>query len=131
MQAITTPEIVALAGSIGVSLTDHQSGPKGLYDNRTRTISLRTGLSERAYRSTLAHELGHAFHGDELTGVDWIDYRMEKRANNFATNLLIDHRHYATAEDLHGPHDDMIAHELGVTRYLLAHWRDTYERKSA
>lgn len=112
-----------------MSLTDHQGGPKGYYHNPTRIISLRKNLSERAYRSTLAHELGHAFYRDELTGVDWIDDRMEKRANTFAANLLIDHHDVAQAEHLHGPHEDMIAHELGVTRHLLAHWRDEYLRK--
>lgn len=129
--AITTLSLLALVRSIGVSLTEHHRGKKGYYDHTERTISMRTGLSDRAYRSTLAHELGHAYYSDELTGIEWIDERMEIRANRFAASLLVSPVEYAAAERLHGPHEDAIAHELGVTRKLLATWREQHERRTA
>lgn len=128
---ITTPDLLALAGSIGVSLTEHQGGRKGLYLHQPRLISVRADLSERAYRSTLAHELGHAHYRDEPTGVAWLNARMEARADQFAARLLINDEAYAAAEHLHGPHDDALAHELGVTRHVLATWRGLHERKTA
>lgn len=129
--AITTRSLLALARSIGVSLTEHHRGKKGYYDHTARTISMRTGLSDRAYRSTLAHELAHALQGDEFTGIKWMDDRIEARADRMAARLLIDPDDYAEAERHHGPHEDAIAHELGVTRKLLADWRDQHERITA
>lgn len=127
--AITTTSLFDLASSIGVSLTEHQAGKKGYYLHYSRTISLRSNLSERALRSTLAHELAHAIHGDELTGLDWMDSKIERRADEFAAQLLITPSEYAVAESHHGPHDDAIAYELGVTRHLLAAWRALHERR--
>lgn len=127
--AITTTSLLDLASSIGVSLTEHKTGKKGYYLHYSRTISLRNNLSERAFRSTLAHELAHAIHGDEPTGLAWMDSRIERRADEFAAQLLIDPAEYAAAEAQHGPHDDAIAYELGVTRHLLAAWRSLHERQ--
>lgn len=128
-QAITTHSLLLMAASIGVSLTEHHYGKKGYYHHPTRTISLRADLSERAYRSTLAHELAHAYYGDEATGVAWVDQRMEARADREAALLLVTPDDYQAAEAHHGPHDDAIAHELGVTTHLIRVWRGIHERK--
>ena len=41
------------------------------------------------YKSTLAHELGHARYNDRKTGHDNFDQRQEERADRFAAKLLI------------------------------------------
>lgn len=35
----------------------------GIYDKRYRLITIKPGLGRAQYRSTLAHELGHAYYG--------------------------------------------------------------------
>ena len=56
-----------LAEQLGVQLVRHSGGQKGWYNPRTRTISTRRGMSIIQYKSTLAHELGHAYYGDTPT----------------------------------------------------------------
>lgn len=128
IQAITTLDLEDLVVSLGVSLTDHTTGAKGIYNDRHRTISIRKGLTERAHRSTLAHELIHAVFRDRLTGLEHLDRKMERRADKLAAELLITKDDYVDAESRHGPHDDALAYELGVTRHLLRVWRSTLER---
>lgn len=128
---MTTDDLIALADSIGVTITSHIEGDKGWYEHRTRTISLRADLAAAAYRCTLAHELAHAMAGDEPTGIAWADERMERAADVVAAQWLITPEAYAAAEALYGPHPGAIARELGVTLHVLATWRDLYERQAA
>lgn len=73
-----------------------------------RMIILRHGLTDTAARSILAHELGHAHHGDDCSTP-----AAEARAWRFAARLLITPREYAAAEALH-PATGAVARELGV-----------------
>ena len=53
-----------MAEMLGVRIVRHDGGVPGYYHHPTRTISTRRGMSARQYRSTLAHELGHATYRD-------------------------------------------------------------------
>lgn len=118
---ITNPDLARLAERLGVRLVRHNGGPKGYYRHSTRTISTRRGLSIAEYRSTLAHELGHAAHGDEPTGNGHYGQRQERRADRYAARLLIDPDDLDTWCRFYGPCNlPMIAHELEVTTHLLA-----------
>lgn len=96
----------------------------GMYRHQKRIIYLRKGLDPWKKRSIFAHELAHAFYRDEAHG----DPRTEKRANQWAAQLLISKDEYRAAELLHGPHPGAIAHELGVTPDVVNTWRDIYVR---
>lgn len=63
----TCPDLHRVARQLGVTLTRHDGGVKGGYNHDTRTISTRRGMSIQQYRSTLAHELGHAHYRDHPT----------------------------------------------------------------
>lgn len=93
-----------LAHELGVTITYHHAGPKGLYTHAARTISLRHNLKPVAKRCTLAHELGHAYYGHEPTSHPWLDARIERAADQFAAELLISQAEYKLAEQLVGPH---------------------------
>ncbi|WP_257202982.1 ImmA/IrrE family metallo-endopeptidase [Corynebacterium cystitidis] len=119
MAIVTCPELHAYAETIGVHLTKHTGGVKGYYLDSSRTISTRRGLSIQAYKSTLAHELGHATHRDRPTGNGHFDQRQEVRADQFAANLLIDSHSFWDAVRWHQGHLPAVADELEVTRHIL------------
>lgn len=74
------------------------------------------------YKSTLAHELGHAFYGDVTTGHGWFDTRTENRADQYAARLLITPEDFHDAYTWHNGHLPAIADDLEVTHHLLATW---------
>lgn len=121
-------DLHAYADTIGVRLVKHNNGPKGFYNNTTRTISTRRGLSIRAYRSTLAHELAHATYRDEPTGHGHYDQRQEMRADRWAARALINYDAFEDAYRWHQGHMPAIADELEVTHHLLDVWQENYER---
>lgn len=120
-------DLEELAQALGVSIaeTPHLSdGLNGQYLHHRRLILLRSDLDPWTRSSTLAHELGHAYYGDDTNG----DPRLERRADLWAAKLLISPAQYATAERLHGPHLGAIAWELGVTVDLVEAWKNAHEK---
>lgn len=99
-------------------------GLNALYLHHHRAIVIRRDLDPYTRRSCLAHELAHCFHGDE----EHDDPRLERRANQWASRLLISEDEYAAAEQIHGPHPQAIAWELGVTPDVVITWRELHER---
>ena len=128
---INAVDLHRLAESMGVTLRRHNGGKKGWYDHATRTISTRRGMSIQQYRSVLAHELGHAVHGDTPTGNGHFDQRQERRADEYAAQLLITPADFETAAIWHHGHLPAIADELEVTKHLLKTWTTLTERTAA
>ncbi|QQU96760.1 ImmA/IrrE family metallo-endopeptidase [Corynebacterium aurimucosum] len=128
---ISVPDLHRLAESMGVTLRRHNGGKKGWYDHATRTISTRRGMSIQQYRSVLAHELGHAAHGDIPTGNGHFDQRQERRADEYAAQLLINPTDFESAAVWHHGHLPAIADELEVTKHLLKTWQSLHERTAA
>lgn len=118
---ITNPDLARLAEQMGVRLTRHDGGNKGYYDDATRTISTRRGLSIAQYRSTLAHELGHAHYRDIRVRDPVRHARQEQRADRWAANLLINPAEAKTVLYCY-PHLEPAAYELEVTKNLLQVW---------
>lgn len=119
-----------LADALGVTVaeTPHlDDGFNGQYLHHRRLILLRQGLDPWTRKSTLAHELGHAYYGDDIHG----DPRLERRADQFAAQILITPDMYKNAEKLHEGHTGAIAYELGVTVRLVEVWRDMHDRITA
>lgn len=125
------PQLHQLAENMGVQLIRHTGGLKGWYDHATRTISTRRGMAVHQYRSTLAHELGHAWYGDTRTGFGYYDRRQEDRAWQFATRLLICPDEFKSAAIWHNDFLPAIADELEVTQHLLSHYTHNLERKAS
>ena len=128
---INAVDLHRLAESMGVTLRRHNGGKKGWYDHATRTISTRRGMSIQQYRSVLAHELGHAHHGDTPTGNGHYDQRQERRADEYAARLLISPIEFEAAATWHHGHLPAIADELEVTKHLLKTWQSLNERTAA
>lgn len=90
----------------------------GLYDEKTRTIILSTGLNSRQKRCTLAHELNHATHHD--TGRD---PKTEHRACKQTAIQLIDPLDYITAENMYEGNLFAMAAYLDVTQQVFNDYR--------
>lgn len=121
---ISAVELHLLAENMGVQLQRHSGGCPGWYDHRRRIISTRRGQSIGQYKSVLAHELGHAHYGDTPTGNGHFDQRQERRADEYATRLLISIRDFKAAAVWHHGHLPAIADDLEVTQHLLNVWLD-------
>lgn len=93
---------------------------RGVYEHDARTITLNAWLSAEQQRYTLAHELGHAWHGHTFVGLPHADEEAERLADEHAASLLILPDAYAHAERLRGPHPGAIGDELGVHPRVVA-----------
>lgn len=92
-----------LAKSLNIIITEEDLGEiYGYYNraNRIKMIHINSKLDELNKRTTTAHELGHAvLHPDENTpmlskSTIVSELKIEKEANYFATNLIIDKEKY-------------------------------------
>ena len=128
---ISAVELHLLAEGMGVQLRRHTGGCPGWYDHHRRVISTRRGQSISQYKSVLAHELGHAHYGDTPTGNGHYDQRQERRADEYAAQLLINPHDFEAAAIWHHGHLPAIADELEVTQHILKTWQSLYERQAA
>lgn len=128
---ISAVELHLLAESMGVQLRRHTGGCPGWYDHPQRVISTRRGQSIAQYKSVLAHELGHAHYGDTPTGNGHFDQRQERRADEYAAQLLINPTDFETAAIWNHGHLPAIADELEVTQHILKTWQSLHERQAA
>ena len=121
----TFEQLEELATARGIRLTTHLHGARGYYDHTRRVISLRHGLTDREARSTLAHELAHALHGDTDTCNPVLNARQERRADRTAAMMLIDPAELAIAEVAYGTDPITLARELDVSPHLIEVYRTT------
>ncbi|TNM55888.1 ImmA/IrrE family metallo-endopeptidase [Brevibacterium sediminis] len=122
-------QLFALAESQGITVQEAELRTfRGFYVPAYRTVVLSSLLNEVQKRSTFAHELGHAYYGDSTAPSDQVAEFQERRANEWAAELLIDPYEYERAETLYGPHPGGLAQALGVTRELVEAFRMTFAR---
>ena len=88
-------------------------------NTRTRAIRIRSTLTERPYRATVAHETAHAVFGDVPTMFGPVNRRMERRADEWAAHRLITPAEYSAAERHHCGNPEAIALDLNVTTDLV------------
>ena len=116
---ISNHDLAQLAHNHHITTTHHTTGPKGYWSPSRRLISTRRGLTIAQYRSTFAHELGHALHHDTPTRTGIYSTRQERRADRYAAHLLIHEPDLWDAAAFYGHNLPAIAHDLEVTLHLL------------
>lgn len=119
------------AEHLGVRVEDDKAhrlrpGDLGGWFPTERLIVVCPSLGPRNRVHTLAHELGHAAHGDPAGH----NPRYEHRADLYAARLLINQREYQELEMMYDGQAGAIAADLGVTVSLLATWRDSIEKRT-
>ncbi|MGO1992616.1 MAG: ImmA/IrrE family metallo-endopeptidase [Corynebacterium sp.] len=123
MRALTPSidELIHEARAYDIWVDWHRGGPKGAWWPPD-TISIQHGLTDEESLTTIAHELAHVANDDPCGE----DQAMENRAWRQAAEWLISPNRYAEAERTYGAHAQLIAAELGVTRYLVEVWRELH-----
>lgn len=91
-----------------------RKGRWGEYEYRRHTVRLLSGLGPVQWRSTLAHELGHAHYGHW-----WQSARHELEADCYAARLLIRPAEWKLAAAAHPDCPQSVASELGVLPRLV------------
>lgn len=117
-------DVDEVAQSMGVAVVDApelRGDVNATYVDAERMILIRPGLDPWTRRSCLAHELAHAYFRDEIS-----EPRIERRADQWAAQLLISPVEYAAAEVAVGPSVGALAYELEVTPAVVETWRDCY-----
>lgn len=123
-------DIDEIAEAMGVTVIDEphlQEGLNAVYVDAERVILIRPDLDPWTRRSCLAHELAHAYFRDET----YNDPRIERRADQWAAQLLITPSEYAQAEEEVGTSIGALAYHLEVTPAVISTWRDCYARARA
>lgn len=120
------------AERLGVRVEDDRAhrllpGDLGGWFPKEQLIVVCPTLGPRNRVHTLAHELGHAAHGDPAGHHP----RYEHRADLYAADLLIDPHEYRELEIMYDGQAGAIAADLGVTVSLLATWRANLEKRTA
>jgi hypothetical protein len=109
---------------MGIDVEYEDLGPQhGKYVRGQRVIVLNQRCTQAQLLSALAHEVGHAVHGDATSTT-----ANESRADRTGASLIITPDEYSVAETEAGHHPGAIAHHLEVTRRLVLAWRDWYRR---
>lgn len=105
-----------------------QAGDIAGWFPRSRRVLYKVDMPSPEILCSVAHELGHAYHGDECVDGHLRHARQEARADRWAVRALICPSAYEKAEALVGSHPGALAHELNVTVEFVHIWRDLHER---
>lgn len=119
--------LIAHAESLGLYVAYRNLGRANGYFLGGNLVVLNYRRAVTTQRITLAHEIGHWFHGHDWSG-DHDHDRDEREADMYAASLLIPAGEYARAEQLVGCHPGALARELGVTARLVEFRRQQLER---
>jgi hypothetical protein len=109
---------------IDVTWLDLGEERRGYYLHDAGFIVLNRRLTRPQATAALAHEIGHAIHGDRCSTP-----QAERRATALGAALIITPRDYRRAERLVGSHAGALADELGVTSGLIEAWRQWYRQE--
>lgn len=115
----STTDLHHIANDLGVTLRHHNGGKKAWYSPKLRTISTRRGLPIWEYKSSLAHELGHAVYRDHHINHLHFNQLQERRADEYAAELLINEDEIKDLILWHGNDLNSLAYDLEVTPHLL------------
>lgn len=119
--------LIERAEAMGLHVAFRDLGRASGYWLGSGLIVLNHRRAESTQRVTLAHEMGHWWHGHDWTR-DHDRERDERQADQYAARLLISVDDYAAAEAICGAHIGALARELGVTRRLVELRREDFAR---
>lgn len=120
-------DLIERAGALGLKVVYRDLGRRHGELHTSGIVYINHRRTEARQRLTLAHEMGHWWHGHDWTR-DHDRERDEAQADRWAAAALITPDAYCSAERLVGAHPGAIARELGVTRRIVELRRESLER---
>lgn len=121
-------KLLQLSDELGLDVIEGHGAHLGGYRPDENVVRLRPGLSRRAARTVLAHEVGHHALGHRPTRFGPVLGRQERAANEWAARHLISLSDYREAEYLRDGHLASIAFELDVLPVLVESFQSILER---
>ncbi|QIK82438.1 ImmA/IrrE family metallo-endopeptidase [Sanguibacter sp. HDW7] len=118
---MTLDELVAHAEEQGLRVVWRDLGRRSGELTRAGLVVVNHRKSTLTQRITIAHEVGHHWHGHDWTRAHDVE-RDERQADLYAARLLIDPHAMERAAAVVGCHPGAIARELGVTTHLVTLW---------
>lgn len=119
--------LIERAGALGLRVVYRDLGRRHGELHTSGIIYINHRRTEVRQRVTLAHEMGHWWHGHDWSR-DHDREHDERQADRWAAGELITPDAYCAAERLVGCDPGAIARELGVTRRLVELRRESLER---
>ncbi|VDG76201.1 Domain of uncharacterised function (DUF955) [Actinobaculum suis] len=120
LKPATEEQLIAELYKLGVCVVYAPiSGASGHYYHETGLVVVDSRTSPRWQIWTLAHELVHAWRGDDGPQPASVEALVDRTA----ARLLISGAEYALAEQLYGPNIALIAEELGVVPECVEAYR--------
>lgn len=117
------PHLHALAADMGLTIVERRGSRRGGYHDGLKQIRINPGMSRRATRSVLAHEIAHALFRDVPSHHGPVNAKQERRADEWAALYLITPDAFADAEKHRGGHSPSMAYDLDVTVELVEAFR--------
>lgn len=113
------------AADMGIEVEWRDLGDRrrGEYWHDSQVIVLNSRLTRAQATAALAHEIGHAVHGDRCSSPS-----AESRADETGASLIIEAAEYEAAECMSGEHPGALARHLDVTPRLVLAWRRWYSQ---
>lgn len=121
-------KLLQLSDELGLHIIEAGGTHAGGYRPGENVIRLRPGMSRRATRTVLAHEIGHHLLGHRPTHFGPVLARQERSANEWAARELIPIAAYREAEYLRDGHVPSIAFELDVLPVIVESYQSILER---
>lgn len=125
LSKMTYGQMRRLAARLGVNVfssAEMNGSLAGAYDEETQSIVIDHRMTYRQKRCTLAHELVHWMHGDQICATGLMD-RAEARTRRETATLLISPVEYAMVEAMYDADPACMADELDVTRQVIDDYR--------
>lgn len=118
---MTLDDLVAHAESLGLRVKWRDLGRRSGELTSGGLVLVNDRKSILTQRVTIAHEIGHHFHGHDWTRTHDVE-RDERQADLYAARLLIRPADVERAAAIAGGHPGAMARELGVTARLVTLW---------
>lgn len=92
----------------------------GLYDHDAHTIWIHSALTDTHAAPVLAHELAHAYRGDNCAQPDHVEQAIDHRV----ARAFISDEEYARLEAIYGGDATAIADELSLPRWVVSAFQE-------
>lgn len=108
------------AAALKITVKRAHMNDLGLYDHDAHTIWIHSALTDTHAAPVLAHELAHAYRGDNCAQPDHV----EKAIDHRIARSFISDKEYARLEAIYGGDANAIADELSLPRWVVSAFQE-------